>query len=227
MIEPFEGASSASIALFLLGTAFGALLLQRGVLPIHGSAILIDGECVIFTGESGAGKSTLSLALREKGYPLLTDDVAALSIHEDGTIWVQPGYPQQKVWKDSADKMGVDVSGLSRIQLLREKYYLPIERGFHDTPSRLKAVCEIKPDDCSDVSISEFNGINRLLILMNNTYRVEYMHYFDLKQDHFKNCTLVAKKVPIYRITRPINQFTTDKQIELVKEILKPLDSAK
>ena len=37
----------------------GALLMQRKILPLHGSAIAIDGKAYAFVGDSGAGKSTL------------------------------------------------------------------------------------------------------------------------------------------------------------------------
>src|ERR1700733_4396296 len=55
--EPAPGIDERSIRLFLLGTAMGALLYQRGYIPLHASAIIKDGRLMLFAGNSGAGKS--------------------------------------------------------------------------------------------------------------------------------------------------------------------------
>ena len=54
--------------------------MQRKVLPLHGSAIAINGKAYAIIGDSGAGKSTLALAFLNRGYRLLTDDVIAVSL---------------------------------------------------------------------------------------------------------------------------------------------------
>lgn len=76
-IEPVVVADKINIRLFLLGTAFGALMMQRGILPVHGSSIVLDGCGIIFTGASGVGKSSLLAAFRQQGASFLSDDVAA------------------------------------------------------------------------------------------------------------------------------------------------------
>ena len=35
IVEPYANASFEKIKVFILGTAFGALLLQRGIFPLH------------------------------------------------------------------------------------------------------------------------------------------------------------------------------------------------
>ncbi len=41
IIQPAPQADAAAIRLFLLGSAFGALLHQRGITPMHGSAVAL------------------------------------------------------------------------------------------------------------------------------------------------------------------------------------------
>ena len=64
----------------------GAILMQRKVFPLHGSAIAINGKAYAFVGDSGAGKSTLASAFLNKGYQLLSDDVIAVSLSQDENI---------------------------------------------------------------------------------------------------------------------------------------------
>lgn len=79
VVCPQPGADEKKVRLFILGTCMAVIMMQRGILPLHGSAVVIDGWAYAFVGHSGAGKSTLSAALASRGYPLLTDDVVALT----------------------------------------------------------------------------------------------------------------------------------------------------
>ena len=60
---------------FVLSNVWGALAMQRGLLPLHASSVARGPDLDAFTGRSGMGKSTLAAALGSHGYPLFTDDV--------------------------------------------------------------------------------------------------------------------------------------------------------
>ncbi len=95
-----SGADMETVRLFVLGTCMGVLLMQRRILPIHGSAIVIGGKAYAFVGESGTGKSTLAAAFRQAGYQMVSDDVIAVKTTASAPI-VYPAYPQQKLGLDS------------------------------------------------------------------------------------------------------------------------------
>ena len=77
LVEP-RGGSDREIGACLAGTVWAALLLQRGIVPFHASAVEFEAGAVLFLGHSGAGKSSLSGALLERGYAMLADDVAGV-----------------------------------------------------------------------------------------------------------------------------------------------------
>src|SRR5262249_22959930 len=54
VIDRHAAADDRDVHAFLLGSAFGALLLQRHHLVLHGSAVAIDGGAVAFLGVSGS-----------------------------------------------------------------------------------------------------------------------------------------------------------------------------
>lgn len=114
-IEPYKNISNPDIRLFLLGSVFGALLQQRGFLVLHGATVIINGKGVLFTGKSGVGKSTLAGALHKKNYSILTDDVSAVKLGEDGTPYVFPGFPSLKLWQDAAQKLDTSITGLEPV----------------------------------------------------------------------------------------------------------------
>ena len=70
-----RGATPRDVRPFVLGNVWGVLAMQRGLLPLHASAVSRGPGLHAFTGPSGAGKSTLAAALAPRGYPLFTDDI--------------------------------------------------------------------------------------------------------------------------------------------------------
>lgn len=99
-VSIFSGADPDTVRLFVLGTCMGVLLMQRRILPIHGSAVVIGERAYAFVGESGTGKSTLAAAFRQAGYQMVSDDVIAVKATASSAI-VYPAYPQQKLGLDS------------------------------------------------------------------------------------------------------------------------------
>ena len=96
----------ADVRLFLLGLVWGVLALQRGLLPLHASAVGRGRTVHAFTGPPGAGKSTLAAALAARGYPLFTDDMLILDPASFGT--------QAKCYRAKADlKLWPDASVLT------------------------------------------------------------------------------------------------------------------
>ena len=98
VIQAAPEAVPEEILLFLMGSAMGALLHQRGFLPLHAGAVLTDQGAVILAGPSGIGKSTLNAAFQHQGFPILADDVCAVTAEKNNGARVIPGFPRLKLW---------------------------------------------------------------------------------------------------------------------------------
>lgn len=79
----FEGALFDMLPVILTGNVMAMLLLLRGDLVFHASAIEREGRAVAVVGNSGAGKSTLAAMACLAGSRLVTDDV--LRVESTGT----------------------------------------------------------------------------------------------------------------------------------------------
>lgn len=218
IIEPAPQAEGRAIRLFLLGTVLGVLLMQRGILSIHGSAVSLNGKGVIFTGMSGAGKSTLLAAFCASNYSLLTDDIAAVTFDQKGKPVIHPGYPQQKLWRDSMEKIGLKIQNFSKVKADIDKYAVPIQHRFCPKSMPLAAVVEIKPGPYSMVSLSRLCGSEKLSILIKNTYRAECLAALRLQEKHFQQCVHTAGNVEVFRLCRPEGIISVDEQMHLVLE---------
>ncbi len=217
IIEPAPDAEINAVRLFLLGSAMGALLLQRGVLPIHGSALHINDYCFIITGEQGAGKSTLAAALAAKGHPILTDDLAAVRFDESGIPWVYPSYPQQKLWNDSLDLMGKEAAAYDRIFGRLNKFAVPIPDGFCDIPKKLSAIYELRKEDCGELRINKLYGTNKMDVIMRNIYRHEFVVGLGIEQAIFSLAAALAEQVSLRQIIRPEGIYGIEDQVSLLE----------
>lgn len=121
IVDPAPGADEDAMRLLLTGAAFAILLHQRGLIVLHSSAVLIHGQVVAFIGDKGAGKSSTAAALCARGNPLITDDLLVIRLDETGKPFVLFGYPQLKIWPDTAEVLGLNVGNLSRVHSNFEK----------------------------------------------------------------------------------------------------------
>jgi len=66
------------ISAVVFGNVLASLCWQRGQLPLHGSAVAIDGRALLLLGRAATGKSTLAAALALRGHAVLSDEVAVI-----------------------------------------------------------------------------------------------------------------------------------------------------
>ncbi len=79
---------SGSLPHAFYGTVAAHLLAWRGLIPMHGCTVAIDGRAVLILGEAGAGKSSLTAGLIAAGATLVSDDLSALAF--DPATGAQP-----------------------------------------------------------------------------------------------------------------------------------------
>lgn len=134
-IQPFMPVGAPDIRAFLLGTVLAVLCFNRGVLPLHASAVEMAGGAVLVAGNSGLGKSSLAAALHRRGARLLSDDLCALDFQgrEQPVVW--PAFPRLKLWRDSAEHLGVPTGGAEQSRAELEKFHIPVAPdGFRAEP---------------------------------------------------------------------------------------------
>lgn len=203
-VEADPSASARNVRLYLLGSVFGALLHQRGLLPLHANAIVIDGRAFAFTGASGAGKSTLAAWFVDRGYRILSDDVCVVGFDAGGfdgrgAAVAQPGLPRLRLWRDALDRGGRDAADYHRSFDELDKYDVPTAADL--SPMPLAAVYRLGRGDGGD--IARLTGMAAVEALVANTYRGAIVAQIEGgTRRHLAACVALARAVPVFAAER-------------------------
>ncbi|MEW9699892.1 aldolase [Paenibacillus sp. SI8] len=215
-VSPAIGADVDKIRLYLLGTCMGAILLQRKVLPMHGSAVVVDNKAYAFIGDSGNGKSTLASAFLQRGFRLLSDDVIAVSLGEGNIPYVTPAYPQQKLWQESLDFFGMQADQFRPVFDRETKFAIPVRSQFSTEALPLAGVFELVKTDSAEVELKPIQKLERLHLLYRHTYRNYLLANSGLTEWHFHTTTSIVNKIDCFQLRRPVTEFTAHQLSSLI-----------
>jgi Serine kinase of the HPr protein, regulates carbohydrate metabolism len=218
------------IRLYLDGYGISALLLQRKVLPIHGTAFVMNGKAYVIIGSSGAGKSTLAKALLDLGCEFLSDDIVPISCAEDGAF-VMPALPEQLLWEESVQALGMDSGRLHPLykrgksaekadpkEPHRQKYAVPV-RQLCRKPLPLGGMFElVKSAAGTEPSVQEQSKALQLKALLRHTFNRALVPPLGLQEWHFTEASGIARSAHMWRLERPADAFTAPELASLVMD---------
>ncbi|MBA3757231.1 MAG: hypothetical protein H0X02_13890 [Nitrosomonas sp.] len=190
-------------ATYLLGPVLGFILRLRGHTCLHASAIAVGDAAIALLGPAGAGKSTTAAAFAKANYPVLSDDVVALS-HEGDEFLVQPAYPRLRLWPNSVNTLYGSVDALPRLTPSWDKRYLDLTLDgyqFHQQPLPLRAIYILQERTKDPAPFVEAvpPGIG-LISLVGNTYST---HLLDktMRANEFRSLDRLLASVPLRQVT--------------------------
>jgi hypothetical protein len=205
VVDPAPNVPERNVRLYLLGSAFGALLHQRGLLPLHANAIEVDGRAVAFMGASGSGKSTLAAWFHDRGYRVIADDVCVVGFDRTSRPTVKPGLPRLRLWKEALEASGRDSADYHRAWEGSEqwdKFDVPLGApSVVDEDRILGAVYLLQSAD--EFEIRRLAGARAAQALIENTYRGRAVRAAGGPRLHWEACLLVAGEVPLFEFGRP------------------------
>ena len=201
------------IAIFLAGNVFGILLHQRNHIVLHASAIAVNGKAVLFCGASGAGKSTIAAALGSRGYTLVTDDQAAITLDAGGTPIVHPDGRLLKLWTRSIDALALSDRKGAAMRDRIEKFY--VEPGLaSDAAMPVGAIYLLSEDRPPRVAgIDRPNLVDASRLLIANAYRPVLVQRMGQRQAYFQVGAAIADAAGIFTLARPMRFSKMDETV--------------
>lgn len=218
-IDPAAGASERNLRLFLLGSAFGAILHQRGLLPLHANAIGVAGGAAAFLGRSGVGKSTLAAWFADRGHAVLGDDVCVVAPDGTGRLEVRPGLARLRLKPDALERSGRDPDRFEPSFDDRDKFDVPLASPEPAEPLPLRAVYLLdRPEDAAEFAVEPLRGVQALEALVANTYRGGLVGMLGRQREHLAQCTRIAASTPVFAVRRSWRPERMDAENERLLE---------
>ncbi len=215
IIENEPGADLLDVRVFIYSTILGALLQQRKLLILHGSAVEVNGKAIIFGGVSGMGKSTLAAYFVNKKHQLVTDDIALVKQNEMKECIIHTSYPFLKLWEDTIDYFSLDKEKINLMRNKLGKYYVPFSKGENST-FPVHSFYEIRIRNIPGLEIMPLSGFEKFAAIKSNMYRFHFIKGFELMQENFIQVNDLVNKIKIYRIYRPEQGFHLEEMYHLI-----------
>lgn len=222
VVDAMSGVAERNVRLFLLGSAFGALLHQRGLLPLHANAIEIDGKAMIFMGESGAGKSTLAAWFHDQGFCVLADDVCVVRPDPEQGPLAYPGLPRLRLSEEalaatdrSVEEYPLAYAGADDFR----KYDVSIIDNARRTACPVGGVFILARGD--EVAAERLRGIEAVKAIFENIYRGSYLAQIRGQQAHWAAAVQLVKDVPLFRLSRKWGLARLDEQFDLILQTVR------
>lgn len=217
--EPAAGGSERNLRLYLLGSALGALLHQRGLLPLHANAIEVDGRAVAFMGHSGAGKSTMAAWFHDRGFRILADDVCVVTFGETGRPVAHAGIPRLRLWREALEASGRAADDFQASFDDMDKYDVPTaSRAAPPAPLNLGAVYLLSKAAQDEGGIRRLQGVAAVDALVANTYRGGYVKLAGGGTErHLRACLELVRAVPVFAAERVWGYERFDEQARLLE----------
>ena len=215
--QPEGDTPREELTAFLTGSVLGILLHLRGSVVLHASAVIVDGQAMLFCGRSGAGKSTLAAAFGERGYAMMSDDLCPLSPGDDGRLWVEADGREHKLWQRS-------LAGLNLMDRKGEEVRHQINKFFVAPQSRQRAAAPVGGlYELVEQRAGEEPGIESLsipdasLLVRRNAFRPRIMWQLDQKADYFRTAAALAAQGNVARFRRPFDFDRVEEGIALLE----------
>lgn len=188
-------------ATYLLGPVMGFVMLLRGVVCLHASAVAIGDEAIALLGPAGSGKSTTAAAFAERGYSVLAEDLVTLDDRGDCFL-VRPGYPCIRLWPAAVKALYGSESRLPKLTPNWDKCYLNLSDNFQREPLRLAAIYLLgeRRHDATAPFVQSIERADGLMSLVANTYATKLMDK-QMRAREFELLTRVVKNIPLRRVT--------------------------
>lgn len=208
-------AEPGDVAAFLLGSAFGVLLHQRGLAVLHASSVAVNGKAALFVGPSGAGKSTLAAALVRRGYPLVADDFCVLSLGGGEVPFVHPDGGLPKLWAESIDELDLAGRQLGAVRGRLSKFYVETPALTAGAPLPLGPIFVLRDARAPRrPGIEAANVVDTALLIRANAYRPGVVRKFDQAPLYFQVAAAVGNGEGLFHLTRDFDFGRLDAVID-------------
>jgi hypothetical protein len=199
----------------LWGIPAALCFIHRGDIPLHASAVDVEGSALLFAAPGRFGKTTLAAAFLQAGHRVLSEDISCC--RTDGTPSVLPGPSVLRVRRDTYERL--EFPGTYLVAEEPHRVHLAIEEGLRGDglPVPLRGIVFLREGDLDMQRVPTQASLRDLWTLS-----------FKLPTDPararcFQGIAALASGVPVWNLHRPLTFTSLGSVIErIVSTCLNP-----
>jgi len=200
IVAPDDDVATIDFASVLTGPVLALVCHQRGLLPLHASAVEVIDGCVLFVGPPCVGKSTVAAVLCRRGHSLIADDLCVVHAEGGNPPVAYPGPPSLRLWKDTLTALGVQPDRLPPVRPGIDKYVLPVPHAGRAVQVRHVVVIDSVEHR---QGVDRHIGIDAVAVLMAHCWIPGVVRPLGATERHFRLTAAVAKAAAIWHWSRP------------------------
>lgn len=205
-VDPVLGSDPADVVRFARMTPLAALLFQRGIVAWHAATAVRDGQAVVLAGDSATGKSTLLAALLIRGWAMLSDDLAPVTVNGGGAVTAHATAGEVRLWPDAIERL----EGSGAVS--------PVERGRCAAgPVPVRSIWRLALHNDGATEIATDEGFDRFDAVGKLVYQGRVAHALLDRGAYLRLAAAVASNIPHYRLRRPRGQWTVPELADMIE----------
>jgi len=216
---------------YLLDLVLSFVLCVRGVACLHASAISIGDRAVAFVGPEGVGKSTIATAFAMRGYPVVADDMLALTSSNRGFL-AQPGYPWLRVRLSALSVLSHAGFSLPPLSPTENGFYFDLhltQEGFkferRTLPLAAIYFLSEPVNDVLETGIEPISASDALMTLVANTWAARVLNP-PMRAREFETLSHLSAAVPLRRLRTGTTQLGSESLFEIISKDFRKIDSS-
>lgn len=202
-VFPTPHAGADDIRPYLLGSAIGAAMHQRGMVALHASSVRTERGVVAFAAPCGFGKSTIAAGMWRRGFSMLSDDILALKEIPEGSFVCLRGAPAFKLLPDAAQRLEPATVAQKELNEETGKYYVSVDRPGSANAPPLWRIYFLKDGD--QIRIRELTGIEGLGYVVSNIFRPELIELLSAQRRLLPQLGSLLATTRCFSLERPAN----------------------
>lgn len=217
VVDLHASSTTTDAAPFLLGTAFGVLLHQRGQLVLHAATLSYRGRGVALCGVTGAGKSTLAAALCQAGCDFVGDDVAAIRFVDGGAPTILPDGRQHRLWMDAVEQLALTDCLGPPVRPCLKKFHVDPPRVAAQGPTPLTTIVILrKADSPGRFDLTPLDPVDAAALVRDEVYRSKTASHLGRDADIFQQIAALLGRVRVFLLDRAMDFALLDDTVAAV-----------
>jgi hypothetical protein len=197
----------------LWGIPAALCFIQRGDVPLHAAAVEVEGRAVVLAAPRRHGKTTLALAFHERGYRVLSEDLACC--RPTGEPALLPGPALLRLRPDVYG--GRPPAGTHFVAARRDRVYLGLDeqRAGSGAPVPIAAVVLLH-ESANEIAITPIPAAEAIPNLWTLSFRLPTVEGC---AQAFRRLTWLASPLPIWDLYRPARLNALEATVERIVEV--------